>query len=50
MRYVFLSAIVSGIQVNQGKKPPKLLKAITEPLTKSIIQIDKKASECSTNE
>ncbi len=36
------SAIVSGIKVEPGKKPPDLLKALTKPLTSRVVQLDKK--------
>ena len=39
------SAIVAGIPAGgdaKGEKPPDILKAITKPFTKVVIQIDKK--------
>ncbi len=35
-------AMVSGLTLDKGEKPPDLLKAITKPLTNAIIQLDKK--------
>ena len=32
----------SGSGVSKGSKPPDMLKAITKPFTKLIVQIDKK--------
>lgn len=41
------AAMVSGLDstgsgVSKGSKPPDMLKAITKPFTKLIVQIDKK--------
>ena len=35
------SAIVQGFHISQGNKPPDMLKVITKPLAKLVIQIDK---------
>ena len=43
--YQLTSAITSGIKVEKGEKPPDILKAITKPFTKAIIQIDKKVTK-----
>lgn len=40
--YHLTGAIVKGINAEKGEKPPDILKAITKPFTKKIIQIDKK--------
>ena len=42
--YHVTGAIVEGLEAEQRSKPPDLLKALTKPLSKSIVQIDKKVS------
>lgn len=43
--FYITNAIVDGIRVEQGKKPPDILKAITKPFTKLVIQVDKKVGQ-----
>ena len=37
--------LVQGLEAEQRSKPPDLLKALTKPLSKSIVQLDKKVSK-----
>ncbi len=36
------SAMLGDVQFEKGEKPPDMLKAITKPLTKLVIQLDSK--------